>query len=101
MCYIKNVGLHAMGQVYYSKRHNSSEPVHRELFNVQFNHYLHNSIVLYRFAWISIGNVHNRGRNSVRKVLTPEEAENKKEKQREDSRNCWHSLDDQIVPIPT
>ena len=27
-----------------------------------------------------MGNVHNRGRKSARKVLTPEEAENKKEK---------------------
>ena len=78
MCYIKNVGLHAMGQVYCSKIHNSSEPAHRELFNVKFNHYLHNSIVLYMFGWISIGNVRNRGRKSARKVLTPTEAENKK-----------------------
>ena len=77
MCCIKNVGLDAMGQVYCIKRHNSSEPAHRELFNVQFNHYLHNSIVLYRFEWISMGNVRNRGRKSTRKVLTPEEAENK------------------------
>ena len=53
---------------------------HKELFNVQFNHYLHNSIVLYRFGWISMGNVRNRGQKSVRKVLTPEEAENKKTK---------------------
>ena len=79
MCYIKNVGLCAVGQVYYSKRHNLSEPVHREMFNVQFNHYLHNSMFLYRSGWISMGNVRNRGRNSARKVLTPEEAENKKE----------------------
>ena len=55
MCCIKNVGLRAVGQVYYSKRHNSSEPVHRELFNVQFNHYLHNSIVLYRFGGFEWG----------------------------------------------
>ena len=80
MCYIKNVGLRAVGQVYCSKRHNYSEPMHRELFNVQFYHYLHNSLVLYRFGWISMGNVRNRGRKSARKVLTPEEVENKKEK---------------------
>ena len=101
MCCIKNVGLCAVGQVYCSKRHNSSEPAHRELFNMQFlNHYLHNSIVLYRFGWISMGNVRNRGRKSARKVLTPEEVENKKEKKREDSRNCRHSLHEQIVPSP-
>ena len=100
MCYIKNVGLCVVGQVYYSKIHNSSEPAHRELFNIQFNHYLHNSIVLYRFGWISMGNVCNRGRKSARKVLTPEEDENKKVKKREDSRNHWHSLHEQIVPIP-
>ena len=34
-----------------------------------------------------MGNVRNRGRKSARKVLTLEEAENKKEKKREDSRN--------------
>ena len=61
MCCIKNVGLHVVGHVYYRKRHNSYEPAHRELFNVQFNHYLHNSIVLYKFGWISMGNVRNRG----------------------------------------
>ena len=77
MCYIKNLGLHAVGQVYCSKRHNSSEPVHKELFNVQFNHYLYNSIFLYKFGWISMGNVRNRGQKSMRKVLTLEEAENK------------------------
>ena len=33
-------------------------------------------------------------------MLTPEEAENKKQKKREDSRNCRHSLDEKIVPIP-
>ena len=80
MCYIKNVGLHDVGQVYCSKIHNSSEPGHRELFNVQFNHYLHSSIVLYRFGWISMGNVCNRGQKSARKVLTLEEVENKKQK---------------------
>ena len=32
---------------------------------------------------------------------TPEEFENKKEKKREDSRNCRHSLDGKILPIPT
>ena len=37
---------------------------------------------------------------NLRKVLTPEEAENKKEKMREDSRNRRHSLHEQIVPIP-
>ena len=44
MCYIKNVGLCAVGQVYCSKRHNSSKPTDRELFNLQFNHFLHKSI---------------------------------------------------------
>ena len=78
MCYIKNVLLHAVGQVYCSKRHNSSEPAYRELFNVQFNYYLHNSIVLYKFGWISMGNVRNRGRKSARKVITPKETKNKK-----------------------
>ena len=33
-------------------------------------------------------------------MLTPEEAENKKEKKREDSRSRRHSLHEQIVPIP-
>ena len=47
-----------------------------------------------------MGNVRNRGRKSARKVLTPEEAENKKEKNREYSRNRRHSLDEKIVPIP-
>ena len=47
-----------------------------------------------------MGNVRNRGRKSARKVLTPEEAENKKQKKREESRNRWYSLDEQIVPIP-
>ena len=42
---------------------------------------VHNCIVLCRFGWISIGNVRNRGRKSARKVLTPEEAENKKHEQ--------------------
>ena len=46
-----------------------------------------------------MGNVRNRGRKSVRKVLTPEEAKIKKEKKREYSRNRRHSLDEQIVPI--
>ena len=78
MCFIKNIGLWAVGQVYCSKIHNSSEPAHRELFNVQFLiHYLHNSIVLYRFGWISMGNVHNRGMKLARKVLTPEQDERK------------------------
>ena len=45
-------------------------------------------------------NVHNRGRKSARKVLTPEEVENKKQKKREDSRNRRHSLHEQIVSIP-
>ena len=45
-------------------------------------------------------NVCNIGRKLVRKVLTPEEAENKKEKKREDSRNHRHSLHEKIVPIP-
>ena len=47
-----------------------------------------------------MGNVCNRGRKSERKVLTPEEAENKKEKKREDSRNRRHSLHEQIVHVP-
>ena len=47
-----------------------------------------------------MGNVRNRGRKSARKVLTLEEAENKKEKKREDSRNCRRSLHEQIVHIP-
>ena len=46
-----------------------------------------------------MGNVRNRGQKSERKVLTLEEAENKKENKREDSRNFWHSLDEKIVPI--
>ena len=33
-------------------------------------------------------------------MLTPKEVENKKEKKREDSRNCRHSLDEQTLPIP-
>ena len=45
-------------------------------------------------------NVRNRGRKSVRKVLTLEEAENKKQKKRKNSRNRQHSLQEQIVPIP-
>ena len=36
----------------------------------------------------------------MRKVLTPKEDEKKKEKKRKDSRNHWHSLHEQIVPIP-
>ena len=48
-----------------------------------------------------MGNVRNRGRKSSRKVLTPKEAENKKENKREDSRNHRYSLDEQILPIPT
>ena len=47
-----------------------------------------------------MGNVHNRGRKSARKVLTLEEAENIKEKKKEDSRNHRHSLDEKILPIP-
>ena len=47
-----------------------------------------------------MGNVRNRGRKLARKVLTPEEEENKKQKKREDSRNCRHSLHEQIVQIP-
>ena len=47
-----------------------------------------------------MGNVCNRGRKSARKVLTLEEAENKKQKKREHSRNRQHSLHEQIVPIP-
>jgi hypothetical protein len=47
-----------------------------------------------------MGNVRNRGRKSARKVLTPEEAENKKEKKREHSRNRRHSLEEKILPIP-
>ena len=33
-------------------------------------------------------------------MLTLEEAENKKQNKRKDSRNCPHSLHEQIVPIP-
>ena len=44
MCFIKNVGLQAVGQVYCRKIQNSFEPAHKELFNLQFNHYLHKSI---------------------------------------------------------
>ena len=47
-----------------------------------------------------MGNVCNRGRKLARKVLTLEEAENKKQKKREDSRNRRHSLHEKIVPIP-
>ena len=47
-----------------------------------------------------MGNVSNRGRKSERTVLTPEEAKNKKQKKREDSRNRRHSLHEKIVPIP-
>ena len=47
-----------------------------------------------------MGNVCNRGQKSARKVLAPEEVENKKEKKREDSRNHRHTLVEQIVPIP-
>ena len=47
-----------------------------------------------------MGNVRNRGRKSARKVLTLEEAEKKKEKKSQDSRNHRHSLNEQIVPIP-
>ena len=46
-----------------------------------------------------MGNVCNRGRKSARKVLTPEEAENKKQKN-EYSSNRQHSLHEQITPIP-
>ena len=48
-----------------------------------------------------MGNLHNCRRKSTRKVLPLKEAENKKEKKREDSRNRQHSLDEQILPIPT
>ena len=47
-----------------------------------------------------MGNVHNKGQKIVRKVLTSKEAENWKEKKREDSRNCCHSLHEKVVPIP-
>ena len=74
MCYIKNVGLRVVGQVYYRKIHNSSKPMHRELFNLQFNHYLYKSIGFVQ-VWVDFnGNVRNRGRTLVRKVITPEEA---------------------------
>ena len=36
MCCIQNVGLRAVDQVYCIKRHNSSKPAHRELFNMEF-----------------------------------------------------------------
>ena len=48
-----------------------------------------------------MGNLRNRRQKSARKVLTPKEDENKKEKRREDSRNHRHSLDQKILPIPT
>ena len=48
-----------------------------------------------------MGTVHNRGRKSARKVLTLEEAENKKEKKRGDSRHRQHSLDEKILPLLT
>ena len=48
-----------------------------------------------------MGNVRNRVWKSARKVLTLQEAENKKENTREDSRNHWHSLDEKILPIPS
>ena len=51
ICYIKNVGLCVVGQVYYRKRDNSFEPTHRELFNLQFNNYLHKSIGFVQ-AWV-------------------------------------------------
>ena len=47
-----------------------------------------------------MGNVRNKGQKSTRKVLTPEEAENKKEKKMQDSRNRYHTLVEKIVPIP-
>ena len=47
-----------------------------------------------------MGNVRSIGRKSARKVLTLEEAEKKKEKKRQDSRNHQHSLDEKIVLIP-
>jgi len=47
-----------------------------------------------------MGNLRNCRRKSARKVLTPEEAEIKKEKKRANSRNRRHSLDEQILPIP-
>ena len=47
-----------------------------------------------------MGNLRNHRQKSTRKVLTLEEAKNKKEKKREDSRNRPHSLHEQIVPIP-
>ena len=47
-----------------------------------------------------MGNVRNRGQKLARKVLTLEEAENKKEKKREDSRNHCYSFDEKILPIP-
>ena len=47
-----------------------------------------------------MGNVLSRGRMSSRKVLTPEDDENKKEKKKEYSINHRHSLDEKILPIP-
>ena len=41
--------------------------------------YYTNPYVLYKFGWISMGNVRNRGRKLARKVLTPKEAEKKEE----------------------
>ena len=80
MCYIKNVGLHAVGQVYCIKRHSYSEPMHRELFNMQFNHYLHNSIGLYKFGWISMGNVRNRGKSQRGRCLHQKKLKIKKKR---------------------
>ena len=47
-----------------------------------------------------MGNVLNRGQKLARNMLTLEEFGNKKEKKREVSRNWWHSLDEQLLPIP-
>ena len=43
-----------------------------------------------------MGNVHNKGWKSERKVLTPEEA---KKREREESRNRRHSIDEKILLI--
>ena len=47
-----------------------------------------------------MGNVCNHRQKSMRKVLKPEEAENKKIKEEGRSRNHRHSLEEKILPIP-
>ena len=49
--FYKNVGLQAMGHFTVEKRQNSSKPMHRELFNLSFNHLLHKSIGILQ-VWV-------------------------------------------------